>query len=149
MNNIAACLFLSGLLVGAAPAEKPIRWPELAKLDYRTGKMPPALSKKLESPVKIKGFVIPLEGDGKGVTSFVLVSDPMFCGHVPPPPPNQLVLVELEKPKPWKFFGAGGIYVTGELVVVDQQSQFGGHMYQMKKILLMESVPTGWDALFQ
>jgi hypothetical protein len=43
--------------------------------------------------VKLSGFLVTLEGDGKAVSEFLLV--PFFgaCIHVPPPPSNQVVLV--------------------------------------------------------
>jgi hypothetical protein len=43
--------------------------------------------------VKLSGFLVTLEGDGKAVSEFLLV--PFFgaCIHVPPPPSNQMVLV--------------------------------------------------------
>jgi hypothetical protein len=43
--------------------------------------------------VKLSGFLVALEGDGKAVSEFLLV--PFFgaCIHVPPPPSNQIVLV--------------------------------------------------------
>jgi len=43
--------------------------------------------------VKLSGFLVTLEGDGKAVSEFLLV--PFFgaCIHVPPPPSNQIVLV--------------------------------------------------------
>jgi hypothetical protein len=49
-----------------------------------------ALNNKL---VKLSGFLVTLEGDGKAVSEFLLV--PFFgaCIHVPPPPSNQIVLV--------------------------------------------------------
>jgi uncharacterized protein len=49
-----------------------------------------ALDNKL---VKLSGFLVTLEGDGKAVSEFLLV--PFFgaCIHVPPPPSNQIVLV--------------------------------------------------------
>mgnify|MGYP001243984314 CR=1 FL=1 len=45
--------------------------------------------------VRIPGFVVPLEfNDDQAVTQFFLV--PFFgaCIHVPPPPPNQIILVD-------------------------------------------------------
>ena len=43
--------------------------------------------------VKLPGYAVPLEGDGKSVSAFLLV--PFFgaCIHVPPPPSNQIVSV--------------------------------------------------------
>ena len=45
--------------------------------------------------VRIPGFIVPLEfNDDQAVTQFFLV--PFFgaCIHVPPPPPNQIILVD-------------------------------------------------------
>jgi uncharacterized protein len=51
--------------------------------------------------VKIAGFLVTLEGDGRAVSEFLLV--PFFgaCIHVPPPPSNQIVLVRT-KDRPFK-----------------------------------------------
>ena len=66
------------------------------------------------SKVKIPGFVIPLEGDDKMITEFLLVPYFGACIHVPPPPPNQIVYVKFEKGVPiqqlWDV-----VYVVGTL----------------------------------
>ncbi|MGR5065279.1 DUF3299 domain-containing protein [Photobacterium sp. DNB22_13_2] len=66
------------------------------------------------STVKIPGFVIPLEGDDKTVTEFLLVPYFGACIHVPPPPPNQIVYVKFPKGAPiqqlWDV-----VYVVGTL----------------------------------
>ena len=66
------------------------------------------------SKVKIPGFVIPLEGDDKHVTEFLLVPYFGACIHVPPPPPNQIVYVKFPQGAPvqqlWDV-----IYVVGTL----------------------------------
>lgn len=43
--------------------------------------------------VKLSGFLVTLEGDGKAVSEFLLVPYFGACIHVPPPPSNQIVLV--------------------------------------------------------
>lgn len=49
--------------------------------------------------VKLPGFVVPLESDEGGLLDeFLLVPYYGACIHVPPPPPNQIVYVKLEKP---------------------------------------------------
>ncbi len=49
--------------------------------------------------VKLPGFIVPLESDEGGVLSeFLLVPYFGACIHVPPPPPNQIVYVELDEP---------------------------------------------------
>ncbi len=46
-----------------------------------------------DKTVKLPGFVVPLYGDGKTVTEFLLVPYFGACIHVPPPPANQIVHV--------------------------------------------------------
>jgi uncharacterized protein len=43
--------------------------------------------------VKLSGYLVTLEGDGKAVSEFLLVPYFGACIHVPPPPSNQVVLV--------------------------------------------------------
>lgn len=57
-----------------------------------------ALNNKL---VKLAGFLVSLEGDGKTVSEFLLVPYFGACIHVPPPPSNQVVLVRTAA-KPFK-----------------------------------------------
>ncbi len=45
--------------------------------------------------VRLPGFAIPLEMDGQVITQFLLVPFYGACIHVPPPPANQTVLVEV------------------------------------------------------
>ncbi len=55
----------------------------------------PALNGK---HIRLGGYPVPLESDVKGhSTLFFLVPYPGACIHVPPPPPNQLVLVRYPK----------------------------------------------------
>ena len=50
--------------------------------------------------IRMPGFIIPLEFAREGVTDFMLVPYVGGCIHVPPPPPNQLVLAKTETPWP-------------------------------------------------
>ena len=50
--------------------------------------------------IKLPGYIVPLEAGTKGVTVFLLVPYVGDCIHVPPPPPNQLVVVEADPPWP-------------------------------------------------
>ncbi|MFF7707334.1 DUF3299 domain-containing protein [Pseudomonas sp. NPDC007930] len=48
--------------------------------------------------IRIGGYPVPLETDAKGrSTLFFLVPYPGACIHVPPPPPNQLILIRYPK----------------------------------------------------
>ncbi len=46
--------------------------------------------------VRMPGYALPLDFEGRGVTEFLLVPYVGACIHVPPPPPNQIVLAQLE-----------------------------------------------------
>ncbi len=48
--------------------------------------------------LRLGGYPVPLESDARGrSTLFFLVPYPGACIHVPPPPPNQIVLVRFPK----------------------------------------------------
>ena len=50
--------------------------------------------------IRMPGFIVPLEIGAEGVSEFVLVPYQGACIHTPPPPPNQLVLVQSITPWP-------------------------------------------------
>lgn len=47
--------------------------------------------------IRLAGYLLPLEFSDDGVRDFLLVPYVGACVHVPPPPPNQIVLVRLSK----------------------------------------------------
>ncbi len=57
-------------------------------------------------PVRIPGYLLPLEFDGDKVTEFLLVPYVGACIHSPPPPPNQIVHVKTEE----AYTTDGGLY---------------------------------------
>jgi hypothetical protein len=57
-------------------------------------------------PVRIPGYLLPLEFDGDKVTEFLLVPYVGACIHTPPPPPNQIVHVKTEE----AYTTDGGLY---------------------------------------
>jgi hypothetical protein len=80
---------------------KEINW-ELLKtleLDQKTKTLTPKqdLKKILGQEISIKGFMMPLDYDAKAVSEFLFMPYIPSCMHVPPPPPNQLVLVKMKK----------------------------------------------------
>ncbi|HWS27989.1 MAG TPA: DUF3299 domain-containing protein [Xanthomonadales bacterium] len=51
--------------------------------------------------VKIAGYIVPVEVDGESqMSEFFIVPYFGACIHVPPPPPNQIILARLAKPIP-------------------------------------------------
>jgi hypothetical protein len=72
--------------------------------------------------VRIPGYVLPLEYSGKKIKQFMLVPFVGACIHVPPPPPNQIVHVEV----PEGFEDSGmfaPVYVTGRMKTVGIESR--------------------------
>jgi hypothetical protein len=82
---------------------KEVDWKVLQGLTVTQKKGAPKLSKELKvvmaSNLSIKGFMIPLDYDSKKIDEFLLVPFIPSCGHVPPPPANQVVLVKMAKGK--------------------------------------------------
>jgi len=64
--------------------------------------------------IRIPGYVVPLEGDDKKITEFLLVPYFGACTHVPPPPPNQIILVKVPKGVPFDQL-YGPVWVEGKL----------------------------------
>jgi hypothetical protein len=80
--------------------------------------------------LKIPGFVVPLDFEGEKVNEFFLV--PFFgaCIHVPPPPPNQIILVRLKKP----LEGLGVmevVWVYGKIRVEKVSTEIGSSGYSL------------------
>ena len=81
--------------------------------------------------VRIPGFVVPLESDGRTIREFLLVPYFGACVHVPPPPANQLIHVIPDQP-----IAAGlnmsPVWVNGVLNVGRVESEMGSAGYQMR-----------------
>ncbi len=114
---------------------KLVTWADLRKLNYKTGEMPQSLRKLIGKSIKIPGFAVPLvedeDGDEGGfeyVKEFLLVPVYGMCIHVPPPPPNQVIHIILEKPVYFETL-LYAVWVTGILEIgeyyVEGSSDFG------------------------
>ncbi|MEX0281607.1 MAG: DUF3299 domain-containing protein [Arenibacterium sp.] len=81
--------------------------------------------------VRLPGYTVPLEFDGTAVTSFVLVPYVGACIHVPPPPANQIVLVDTEKPyEPRGLFEP--VFVSGVIAVATAQTALADVGYHIQ-----------------
>ena len=70
--------------------------------------------------VRIPGYLLPLEYQGKMVSEFLLVPWVGACIHTPPPPPNQIVHVKPEKPFETNGMFAA-VWVTGTLTTASSK----------------------------
>jgi uncharacterized protein len=81
--------------------------------------------------IKLPGFIVPLAMTRDGMVSeFFLVPYVGACIHVPPPPPNQIVYVKLDKALALAVLYEA-YWVTGTLHTQVKGSQFGAAAYSM------------------
>lgn len=107
-----------------------VDWRLLGELDYVTGKAPGELQALDGKEVKIPGFMVPLEDNQKAVTEFLLVPSPQACIHVPPPPPNQMVLINMDSSANAKV-EFGPIWVYGRLSLHSKRHMYGESSFVM------------------
>jgi hypothetical protein len=139
----AVAVFLVPVLVGAggrsvaagpdtdsfsvASADEPteVGWRLLAKLNYRTGEKTEELAALEGKLVKVPGFTVPLEDFASSATEFLLVPYVGACIHTPPPPPNQLVYIQMDAGKRATMDGWNPVWVEGVLEIEMTQSVYG------------------------
>lgn len=82
--------------------------------------------------VRLPGLVVPLEGDGKQMSEFLLVPYYGACIHVPPPPSNQVVYVKTgtKKAQVKQMFDA--VWVTGKLLTEHHPTDIGSTGYTLE-----------------
>ena len=84
--------------------------------------------------VRLPGFVVPLDGDGRNVREFLLVPYYGACIHVPPPPANQTVHV-LSPDRDVRIRGLfDTVWVTGVIRVEHKSSDMAESGYQIDVI---------------
>ncbi len=124
-GSLSFFLFQSSLF-HTSKAQIEADWNILGEMDYITGAMPISLKELDGKMVKVPGFMVPLEDDQKKVTQFLLVPTPQACIHVPPPPPNQMLLVDMKGGTDVKY---GPIWVHGILKIKTQRTMHGDVSY--------------------
>ncbi len=108
-----------------------VRWEQLADMDYKTGKVPSELRKQLQDQVKIPGFVVPLDLYAKEAKEFILVPTFDACIHVPPPPPNQMILVRMKQGLAPRR-DDGPVWTYGRISIANSETEWGKVGYLMK-----------------
>lgn len=107
-----------------------VDWRLLGEMDYISGKASSELQALDGKVVRIPGFMVPLEDDMKQVKEFLLVPSPQACIHVPPPPPNQMVLVEMDGKEDSKVH-FGPIWIYGTLSLHSKRHLYGESSFTM------------------
>ena len=108
-----------------------IDWRVLAGLDYTNGKATDTLTKLDGKVVRIPGFVVPLDDFQEDGAEFLLVPYYGACVHTPPPPPNQIVMVEMEGKKSIKLNLFDAVWMSGRLKIQSVESPYGTVGYQL------------------
>jgi hypothetical protein len=100
-------------------------WKAMAALNYKTGEMPASLRKLNGVVVRIPGFMVPLEDTETRVTEFLLVPYFGACIHVPPPPPNQMAHVLMQRSQAVDVNLWDPIWIVGKLKIENVESPYG------------------------
>lgn len=81
--------------------------------------------------VVLPGYMVPLDYEGDAVKSFLLVPNAGQCIHVPPPPPNQTIIVHFAKTTPMRTY-SDPIIVRGLVRVVAGQTDYAETGYEIQ-----------------
>ncbi len=109
-----------------------IDWRVLAGLDYTNGKATDTLKKLEGKQVRIPGFVVPLDDFQEEGAEFLLVPYYGACVHTPPPPPNQIVMVEMSGKKAIKLNLFDAVWMSGTLKIASVESPYGTVGYTLQ-----------------
>jgi hypothetical protein len=125
---LIAAMFLSADVVAAPPY---VDWSQLRGLNYKTGRIRDDTKALDGADIKMAGFMVPFEDSQREVTEFLLVGVAGACVHVPPPPPNQIVLVQMPAGKKAKLFWQQPVWVTGKIRIETADSPYGAVSFRM------------------
>jgi len=87
-------------------------------------------------PVRLPGFVVPLEADAQAMGEFLLVPYYGACIHVPPPPANQTVHVVTAKGGEYHGGLFDTVWVNGILKVERLSNELGDAGYRIDAVLV-------------
>ncbi len=125
------CFICCGFYVFAESSIE-LTWDALASVDVDQELAAQDIVKFDQQSVYIAGFIVPLDfgDDFYTVTELLLVPDPLSCIHVPPPPPNQMVHVVLEKAIPVDM-DLRGVQITGIFQLTQDHTDYGDIYYKL------------------
>jgi uncharacterized protein len=116
----------------ASTANTPtVDWRTLLGLNYRTGEVSPALQALNGKRVRVPGFMVPLEDGADGVNEFLLVPYFGACIHTPPPPPNQIVYVKMDRGRKVNIDLWNPVWIEGTLKIEKVESPYGAVGFQL------------------
>ena len=90
-------------------------WDTLTTISPASTKATPKIKGLLAKPIEVAGFTVVNEMDSNEVSEFLLTQYPGSCIHVPPPPPNHMIHVVMQKGKTTPNFYDKRVVVHGVL----------------------------------
>lgn len=95
----------------------------------------PAETRLDGTAIKLPGYLVPLDESRTGLTEFLLVPYFGACIHTPPPPANQIVLVQPSQPLQG-YHAMDTVWVSGRLRAARQGSPMGTAAYRLEAALV-------------
>ncbi len=108
-----------------------VMWDVLIGLDLKTGEPSDDLAPFIGKEVRVPGFMVPLEDWAGEASEFLLVPYVGACIHTPPPPPNQLVYVEMEDGEKVKIPLWDPVWIHGVLELEETTNVYGSVSFKM------------------
>jgi len=78
---------------------------------------------------------VPLDESGNGIKEFLLVPYFGACIHTPPPPANQIILVQPQKPAKG-YHSMDTVWISGTLKTLRSDSYMGSSGYRMDSAIV-------------
>ena len=116
-----------------------VSWNTLYTYDYQNKVGPEELMALDGQMVKIPGYIVPLTDTYTQLDDFLLVPNGQACIHVPPPPPNLIVMVSLREPVPMEEV-YNPSWIIGRFKVEETFSVHGGSSFTLDGIKVEEFV---------
>jgi hypothetical protein len=85
--------------------------------------------------VRLPGYLVPLDESGNGIKEFLLVPYFGACIHTPPPPANQIILVQPQKPAKG-YRSMDTVWISGTLKTLRSDSYMGSSGYRMDSAIV-------------
>ncbi len=103
--------------------------------EYEGGKkLPPGVNPELNgNKIRIAGYIIGVDtaqGEYNKLSSFLFVPNAGTCIHIPPPPPNQTIFVEMKKAVKTDPFEP--VILEGTIYLENGESEIAGYYYRFE-----------------
>ncbi len=85
--------------------------------------------------IRLPGYLVPLDESGNGIKEFLLVPYFGACIHTPPPPANQIILVQPQKPAKG-YRSMDTVWISGTLKTLRSDSYMGSSGYRMDSAIV-------------